>query len=429
MRGLLVLSLLLLAPLATAQNPVPADQLVTHPLTVQEKLEEIRDINPDFIRMESFGKSELDFDLWLLDYVHPDKREPNYVLNDMEVFYLDANHHGNEQLGMEALLIFMEELAQWSLTPEGQQRLSEVRVVAAPMINPDGTGRNNRVNTNFVDLNRNYDYNWGLYGTSDTASPTGGTYRGSSPLSEVESRANARLMEELEPRVYLSMHTGSHDIVLPWRNSTGGDGPMPDWPVYAEYLAGIKNVSGLDYRDPSGAGESISHAYGNIGAISLIVEVDELQSQVVVSDIPERLKEEVAIYWYTLEVLEKIGGHLVVVEGRLCNDGWGPSYNITRSYNHHDHQVTVIADELQPGACMDVDPHPEYRSDFTAYRTIQHALAYPEPSRFAPGAVSIPAANGTAGEGPDEADAAGVAVLVPVAVLVAVAFALRRRAA
>lgn len=342
----LILMCLLVAallPVAAAQVPHPHDDVVHHPLTIQAEMEAIRDRNPEMISMGSFGKSVGGFDLWYLDFAAGE---------GLPVYYLDANHHGNEQLGMEALLIFMDELAQWSLTEEGAARLAEVRVVAAPMINPDGTGTDKRVNTRGVDLNRNYDYNWGKYGTSDMMNPLTGTYRGEAPLSEPETHANAAFMRDLLPRVYLSMHTGSHDIVLPWNQEPDRDGPIPDWQAYESYLAEIENVSALGYRDPSGAGESISYAYGALGAVSLIVEVDRLQTQVLVEDIPETLKEEVAIFWRTLEVFERIGGHLVVEGGdaaTLRNEGWGHAYNVTHTGPDGE---TLLAPVLAPNATL-----------------------------------------------------------------------------
>lgn len=428
MRGLAAgLVVLLFVPLASAQLPHPHDAVVHHPLTIESEMRAIAAKNPEFISMASFGKSTLGFDLWLLDFVAPEVRASASELRHTPVFYLDANHHGNEQLGMEALLIFLEELADWSLTDEGATRLSEVRVVGAPMINPDGTGRSNRVNSNFVDLNRNYDYNWGLYGTSGTADPTGGTYRGSKALSEPESSANAMLMANLQPRVYLSMHTGSHDIVLPWRQTPEADGPMPDWPLYEQYLGEILNVSGLGYRDPSGAGESISHAYGNIGSISLIVEVDQLQTQVAAADIRERLVEEVLIFWMTLEHLERIGGHLVADGPNVCNDGWGAAYNVTSWGVAHDYTMALVAEELAPGDCVSV-PMPADGSGLhiNYHPTAQAAKIAPGPTMLSvsqlnlAGSVLEPVAGSK-----ESIPGLGIIVLVG---LVA-GFALRRRAA
>lgn len=406
----------LLVPAASAQVPHPHEAVVHHPLTIQSEMEAIRDKNPESIRMASFGESTLGFPLWYLDFAAPGAK-------DLPVFYLDANHHGNEQLGMEALLIFLDELADWSLTEEGGARLSEVRVVGAPMINPDGTGRNNRVNTNFVDLNRNYDYNWGLYGTSDMANPVGGNYRGDHAHSEPESAANAAFMEQLKPWVYLSMHTGSHDIVLPWRQTPEADGPIPDWPAYEAYLAEIENASGLGYRDPSGAGESISFAYGALGAISLIVEVDNLQSELIVDGRPERLKEEVAIFWRTIEVFEKIGGNLEWLDGQVCNTGWGNATSVAWSAQSEANVGSIwlnLTGSLPAGECVGAPDGADLSGATVRYaRTHQGDQHRPGASLFVPARDPEPA---------DEAEATPLPALVTAAA-VALALVLRRRPA
>lgn len=323
----LALAVLFLAPLASAQigHPeTPVVDVVHQPATAEQDLLDLAAVNPDYADVRSFGQSVLGMDLWLID-IHA----PDVDVDAVPVLYIDGNHHGNEQYGSETVWFFLEDLMEWSTTEAGAERLAEVRVVAAPHINPDGTATNKRTNTNNVDLNRNYPYHWGLYGTSDT--PAGLNYRGESPASEPETQANVALMDELRPDVYLSTHTGSHDIVLPWRQTGDpNDGPIPDWSAYARFLEGIEEVSGLGYRDPSGAGESISYAYGAHGAISLIPEVDTTQFQPVsAEDLRALLEEEIAIMDYALTVLEFTGGYLQARDGHLYNDGWGNATNVT----------------------------------------------------------------------------------------------------
>jgi len=335
MRALPVLVLMALGlfiPFAAAQVPNPHPDLVHNPATIEAELREIEAINPTFAVLGTFGTSTAGFPLWMMDVQHPDALVER-------VLYIDANHHGNEQLGMETAMLYLRQLVEYSTTPEGAERLREVRVVVSPAINPDGTGTDRRANSNNVDLNRNYDYNWGLYGTSDSL--TAGTYRGPAPFSEPESAANAALMESIRPDIYLSMHTGSHDIVLPWRQDAEFDGPIPDWNMYVAMLNGIEAVSGLGYRDPSGAGESISWAYGRMGTLSLVVEVDTTQNVPFVQDLETLLAEEIAICWYAFDNLESFGGYLVY-DGEIRNVGLGPAYNVTAGRE-------VIASVLAPG--------------------------------------------------------------------------------
>ncbi len=365
----LVLAVLLATPAVLAQvgHPEsPVGDVVHQPATTEQDLRDLAAVNPDVAEVRSFGQSVLGVDLWLID-IHA----PDVDVDALPVLYIDGNHHGNEQYGSETVWFFLEDLMDWSTTEDGAQRLAEVRVVAAPMINPDGTATNKRTNTNNVDLNRNYPYHWGLYGTSD--SPAGLNYRGASPASEPETQGNVALMDELRPDVYLSTHTGSHDIVLPWRQTGDpNDGPIPDWSAYARFLEGIEEVSGLGYRDPSGAGESISYAYGAHGAVSLIPEVDTTQFQPAsADDLRELLQEEIAILAYALDALERTGGYLQTRDGHLYNDGWGNATNITwysagvldlQGFGSNGSRVaeafpdggTRLADRIAPGGSVHV---------------------------------------------------------------------------
>jgi hypothetical protein len=154
------------------------------------------------------------------------------------------------------------------------------------------------------------------------------------------------------------MHTGSHDLVLPWRQSDDADGPMPDWPLFERWLAEAEAVSGLPYRDPSGAGESISYAYGALGAFAIVVEVDTLQFQpLVTDDLREILREEVDLFWYSLHNLERMGGHLVldITARAVVNAGWSPAVNIV--FRDPAGAVVGTADALEPTTSLVVPEH------------------------------------------------------------------------
>ena len=96
-------------------------------------------------------------------------------------------------------------------------------------------------------------------------------------------------LQEMNARVYLSGHTGSFDIVLPWRASE--DGEIPDWPLYERFLNEAENASEMTYREPSGAGESISWGYGVRSALSLIIEVNTDQWEQALPLIAKMVKE------------------------------------------------------------------------------------------------------------------------------------------
>jgi len=102
-----------------------------------------------------------------------------------------ATIHGNEVPAQQVV----ERLRTGLLArPE---RLAGVRLVLATLINPDGFVAGTRVNAHGVDLNRNF------AASNFEPSPT----YGPSALSEPESTAVARMVEELDPAVIVSIHS------------------------------------------------------------------------------------------------------------------------------------------------------------------------------------------------------------------------------
>jgi hypothetical protein len=144
------------------------------------------------------------------------------------------------------------------------------------------------------------------------------------------------LMRGMNLYVYFSGHTGSNDIVLPWKITGEFAVPIADWELYENFLNESTNVSGLTYRDPSGAGESIAWGYGARTAVSVIVEVDTMQWLPVLPDgsIREALTNELLMYDLAWENLALFGGYLEIVDETsnsvtVMNNGWGAAYNVT----------------------------------------------------------------------------------------------------
>jgi len=253
----------------------------------------------------------------------------------LPTMYVDGVHHGNEGMSAEAAFLFLQDVLERSAADPTY--LEGKRLVVTPVMNADGYLEDCRNNWNGVDLNRNYPYMWGMYGTSDTrgSCPASGTYRGPSEGSEAETQANMEMMRGMNLYVYFSGHTGSNDIVLPWKITGEFAVPIADWDLYEHFLNESTNVSGLSYRDPSGAGESIAWGYGARNAVSVIVEVDTMQwLPGVTTTIREALANELLMYDLAWENLLLFGGHLEIVSEtsdsvKVINTGWGAAYNIT----------------------------------------------------------------------------------------------------
>ena len=277
----------------------------------------------------------LDLEIFSVDVALNITELTDEELNALPTMYVDGTHHGNEGMSAEASFLFLQDVLERSAADPSY--LQGKRLVVTPSVNPDGYFIDCRNNWNSVDLNRNYPYMWGMYGTSDTrgSCPASGTYRGPSEGSEIETQINMELMRNMNLYVYFSAHTGSNDIVLPWKVTGEFAVPIADWELYEYFLNESTNVSGLTYRDPGGAGESIAWGYGARAALSLIVEVDDMQwSPIVSTTIRGALSNELLMYDLAWENLELVGGHLQIIDETyntvtLQNIGWGAAYNVT----------------------------------------------------------------------------------------------------
>ena len=330
------LSLLAFAFLVfTAQSGEAVEVLHTYD-SMKDDTQELASQYPDIAIYSEQGMSTgLDLEIFSVDVALNITELTDEELNALPTMYVDGTHHGNEGMSAEASFLFLQDVLERSAADPSY--LEGKRLVVTPSVNPDGYFIDCRNNWNSVDLNRNYPYMWGMYGTSDTrgSCPASGTYRGPSEGSEIETQINMEMMRNMNLYVYFSAHTGSNDIVLPWKVTGEFAVPLADWDLYEYFLNESANVSGLTYRDPGGAGESIAWGYGARAALSLIVEVDDMQwSPIVSTTIRGALSNELLMYDLAWENLELVGGHLQIIDETynsvtVQNIGWGAAYNVT----------------------------------------------------------------------------------------------------
>jgi len=327
---------LALAFLVLSAQPSEAVEVLHTYDSMKEDTQELASQYPDIAIYSEHGISTgLDLEIFSVDVALNITELTDEELNALPTMYVDGTHHGNEGMSAEASFLFLQDVLQRSAA--NPSYLEGKRLVVTPSVNPDGYVLDCRSNWNGVDLNRNYPYMWGMYGTSDTPNfcPVSGTYRGSSEGSEIETQINMEFMRNMNLYVYFSAHTGSNDIVLPWKITGEFAVPIADWELYEYFLNESTNVSGLTYRDPGGAGESIAWGYGARAALSLIVEVDDMQwSPLVSTTIRGALSNELLMYDMAWENLELVGGHLQIIDESydsvtVQNIGWGAAYNVT----------------------------------------------------------------------------------------------------
>ena len=111
--------------------------------------------HPSICRKLSLGKSVQNRDLWAVKIT----RDPDLELDKPEFRYV-ATIHGNEVLGTEMSLYFIDWLLQGyaSNDPRAVNLVDHVEIWVVPLLNPDGRDSNppRRYNANGYDLNRSF---------------------------------------------------------------------------------------------------------------------------------------------------------------------------------------------------------------------------------------------------------------------------------
>lgn len=104
--------------------------------------------------------------------------------------FILATIHGDEDAGTPLVRKLADHLSDQPSLLAGR------RVVLMPVANPDGFAHQTRTNTHGVDLNRNY----------PASNYRSGTKHGESALSEPESAAIHRVLDQFQPRRIVSIH-------------------------------------------------------------------------------------------------------------------------------------------------------------------------------------------------------------------------------
>jgi len=195
-----------------------------------ELLNDFNDKFPDLVDVFSIGKSVLGKDIWCIGITNENSDEIKSSC------LIDGCIHGSEWEAGEACLYLAEYLLVnfgSNLTVTDILNNSEVYIV--PLLNPDGRQENVRWNDNGIDLNRNFDIDFGrLRGRVLRIGkilgfikipyidfPRQGTYTncGRRAFSEPESQAIRDLMNEIRYQdysFYINCHTAAHCIWGPW---------------------------------------------------------------------------------------------------------------------------------------------------------------------------------------------------------------------
>jgi murein tripeptide amidase MpaA len=211
---------------------------------VVEHLDNMYALFPDLItQKESIGQSIEGRDLWMVKI----SDNPGDNESEPEVLYTSL-HHAREPAGLMTNLFFMYYLLEnYDNDPFIQTLVDNTELYFVPVINPDGYVYNESTNPSGggmwrknmrdngvpgcigVDLNRNYDYMWGLDDIGSSPDPCDATYRGESPFSEPETQAIRDLCESHEFMNAMNYHTHGNLLLYAWGYT---DEPCEDDPVY-----------------------------------------------------------------------------------------------------------------------------------------------------------------------------------------------------
>lgn len=174
---------------------------------------------PGLVEILSIGKSVQDRDIWCIRITNE-----NIAEGKMECL-IDGCMHGTETAGEETCIVLMNYLL-WNYNTNATVRnIVDSNIInIIPIANPDGREAATRGNANGIDINRNYDIDWGNPIGMSIPDPLGTGHQfencGSAPFSEPESRAMRDFMEVCDSNgnfaFYFNMHTNAFCLISPW---------------------------------------------------------------------------------------------------------------------------------------------------------------------------------------------------------------------
>ncbi|HAE39337.1 MAG TPA: hypothetical protein DCG57_11960 [Candidatus Riflebacteria bacterium] len=249
--------------------------------TMEKQLKAWAERYPELCVLESIGKSHEDRDIWALKISdNPAKNEPEPAA------LLMGAHHAREWPSIEVPMATAKKLlTEYDSNPEVKNLVDNRETWIVPMVNPDGVvysmekskywrkNRRNNGGTWGVDLNRNYGYQWGNVGASNSGSSD--TYHGTGPFSEPESSALKALVEREKFQASISFHTYSELILYPF--GYGYNIPNPDSKVFVKMA---KDMSQFNQYTPKNSaelypamGDSDDFFYGEMKMLSFTFEL------------------------------------------------------------------------------------------------------------------------------------------------------------
>jgi len=203
-----------------------------------EMLNDFNEKYPDLVYIHSIGESVLGRDIWCIRITNEKNNEEKFSC------LIDGCIHGCEWEAGEACLYLAEYLLiNFDNNKTITNILNTTEVYIIPLVNPDGRQKDNRFNENGIDLNRNFDIDFGRIRGGSMALgklfnrikisylefprlnrwipnfPPYLTNSGRRPFSESETQAIRDFSQTLNKNdfsFYVTCHTAGHCILGPW---------------------------------------------------------------------------------------------------------------------------------------------------------------------------------------------------------------------
>lgn len=253
------------AAVARQDPSPPLDASYKDPEMVERILRRAAERHPSVTRLSPIGRTRQNRTIWGLRVTaQPDGPA------DKPALLLNGAHHGNELIAIELALDALETLLELPAA-ERDALLAEFDFWFVPLVNPDGSasfmrlsqysGRKNGCDldrdgrydpeSEGVDLNRNYPFQWGGMGEQGSRSwPQSHVYRGPEPASEPETQAMIALAREHHFVASISWHTSATAVLPPYTvESVRRPSPDVGW-AFAEELVheGPRQPNGQRYK-------------------------------------------------------------------------------------------------------------------------------------------------------------------------------------
>jgi hypothetical protein len=205
------------------------------------------------------------------------------------VFFNMGLIHGNETAAAEDTMEFAYDVVNLSKAkPKVKALLDHVRLIDMPVVNPDGLVRTRRANCNGpatppetcptinsqgVDMNRNYPFGWG----SDIG--VAFAQRGSGPGSEPEVKNTMELVQRNQVVTLLTSHTNSRAIFYPGLDLFAGQTPELNTGYHdlAAAMNGAANTWSTNIKDSAHdyetSGETVDWSYYATRGLAYTIEL------------------------------------------------------------------------------------------------------------------------------------------------------------